>query len=181
MVWNYRGYSQSQGSPSPNALVSDGEIVVDWLRSEMKVKLLGIHGESLGGFVAANIAKNKQLDFLCSDRTFTCVPDVVRYSFPKGFAFLFRLFTGWELATTNAYMDFTGYKLVTYDPKDDIIPTLASLQHGIVVQQVIGSDQKKGFWCFKNDKQIQSVILLCIIIPGIRIILLQINFIERRI
>jgi hypothetical protein len=45
------------------------------------VKLLGVHGESLGGMIATHIAKNMSVEFLFADRTFSSLSDVAFYGY----------------------------------------------------------------------------------------------------
>jgi hypothetical protein len=71
----------------------DAECLVNYIKSEFKVKLLGVHGQSIGGLIAANVAKTKHLDFLFADRTFSCLSDVASYGMKKIFKILFLLIT----------------------------------------------------------------------------------------
>ena len=51
--------------------MKDSERVFDFLKSNMNLKKIGIHGESLGGMIASHIAETRKVDFLCVDRTFS--------------------------------------------------------------------------------------------------------------
>lgn len=75
-MWNYRGYGESEGYPSTNKLQRDAEFLVDFMRDQLKVKVLGVHGESLGGMIAVHVAKVKKIEFLFADRTFSSLSNV---------------------------------------------------------------------------------------------------------
>lgn len=61
VVFNYRGYGASTGSPDPTKLQSDGLVVAKYLKDHLGFVNLMIHGESLGGMVASNIARHINL------------------------------------------------------------------------------------------------------------------------
>ncbi|KAL4466866.1 hypothetical protein ABPG74_010463 [Tetrahymena malaccensis] len=134
LVWNYRGYGKSEGTPSPDAAFSDAEKIVDYLREHEKVGLLGSHGQSLGGMVACHIAAKKNLDFLCADRTFSCVSDIAYYSMPSFFKQIVRLLTSYDVWSPINYYKANCYKILAYDPKDNIIIYMSSLKNGVSKQ-----------------------------------------------
>ncbi|KAL4510049.1 hypothetical protein ABPG72_010242 [Tetrahymena utriculariae] len=134
LVWNYRGYGKSEGTPSPEAVFSDAEKIVDYLREHEKVGLIGSHGQSLGGMVACHIAAKKNLDFLCADRTFSCVSDIAYYSMPSFFKQIVRLLTSYDVWSPINYYKANCYKILAYDPKDNIIIYMSSLKNGVSKQ-----------------------------------------------
>lgn len=75
-IWNYRGYGRSRGLPSPDALRRDGCAMIDYLRDELGIQKIGVHGTSMGGMVACYLAREKDLDFLVADRTFASLSRV---------------------------------------------------------------------------------------------------------
>lgn len=46
------------------------------MRSDFKIKKLGVHGYSLGGSVACHLAKFKKIEFLFADRTYSSLSRV---------------------------------------------------------------------------------------------------------
>lgn len=57
-LWNYRGYGRSTGSPTPENLLNDGKVIVDYVLKHTGMdyasdKKLILHGHSLGGAVVA--------------------------------------------------------------------------------------------------------------------------------
>ena len=96
----------------------------------MGVKKLGVHGESIGGLVATHLAKTKNLDFLCADRTFTSLSKVGEHTFGKIAGLAFRFITLWNDHITLDYIDTSCYKVITFDPRDEVIHMLGSLKYG---------------------------------------------------
>lgn len=69
LVWNYRGYGLSSGSPTPTNIKQDGESILRYMRTEMELKgKVGVYGRSLGGVVTTHLID--QVDFVFADRTF---------------------------------------------------------------------------------------------------------------
>lgn len=116
-------------------------MIVDYLRENMGIKTIGCHGESIGGLVATHIARWKNLDFLCADRTFESLISVGKALAGRGIGLLFRLVTGWDDRLVQDFLESKCYKMITFDPYDEVIPYLSSLQYGItsrVVQTKLG-------------------------------------------
>jgi hypothetical protein len=78
---DYRGYGDSQGSPSERALQQDALAAVDYCVRHAQGAPVIIYGESLGGAVgiyAAVNSKHKQsIGGLVLQNTFTSIPDMV--------------------------------------------------------------------------------------------------------
>ncbi len=130
LLWNYRGYARSKGRPSPANILSDGEAVVRFLRSKGTGRVI-LHGESLGGAVAAHVAKKAGCDFLFSDRTFSDLDAVAEYSVGAFAAAAMKQVTGWAINTTQEFLGAQCYKVVSSDPDDAIVGEVASLKNGI--------------------------------------------------
>jgi fermentation-respiration switch protein FrsA (DUF1100 family) len=57
MAWNYRGYADTKGYPSPYNIKADGETILFFLLAELKMKgRIGVYGRSMGGVVATHLA-----------------------------------------------------------------------------------------------------------------------------
>lgn len=134
VLWNYRGYGRSQGSPSLLKSQSDGMSLVRYIRETKRNCKLGVHGESLGGSVASYLARSGLTDFLFADRTFASLGKVARYNFGKFAEFAFKA-TGPK--DYNAVQDFLAvncFKIVSCDCNDLMINKLGSLKSGIAVE-----------------------------------------------
>lgn len=116
---------------------------MSFLRKEYNVKKIGAHGESLGGMVVCHLAKHSNLEFACADRTFSSLSDVAYLGFGSVAGILYRLLTGWSDDSNKNFVDAKCYKIVTFDPKDEMIPLLASLRQSIskhVIERLLGLD-----------------------------------------
>jgi fermentation-respiration switch protein FrsA (DUF1100 family) len=84
LVWDYRGYGRSQGSPSEEGLYLDGEAVWSWLAKRAHEDGLpaSILGKSLGSAVACYLATRKRPDSLVLDSAFTSMREVVAQNVP---------------------------------------------------------------------------------------------------
>jgi hypothetical protein len=96
---------------------------------------LGVHGESLGGSVAAYIASRVKLDFVLVNRTFSCLQSVAHFGGGKAVVWLFKFLTcgGWPDKGLEHFQSILPetYTLFGADPNDTIIPNMASLKTAI--------------------------------------------------
>lgn len=78
LMVDYRGFGRSSGTPTFNGLVSDAEAMYNFLRKEkgLKVDDISIFGASLGGGVAIQLAKRKEVNALVIQSSFTSIEDV---------------------------------------------------------------------------------------------------------
>jgi len=44
VIWNYRGYSKSEGTPSPKNIKKDAELVLQFARDRSREAKVGVHG-----------------------------------------------------------------------------------------------------------------------------------------
>jgi hypothetical protein len=135
-LWNYRGYGRSGGSPSPENLKQDGQAVVEYLRNTKNARILGVHGESLGGIIAVHLARTCEIDFLFVDRGFGNIADVVMFSFGKWARLLLQSLTRWDFNYSLEYLFVNCYKVISCDPHDSMINDLASLKSGVAIKLV---------------------------------------------
>jgi alpha/beta superfamily hydrolase len=85
VLWNYRGYGKSTGSPSPEGNRADIELVYHWARQKtieavrnLKPIKIGVHGISIGGLAASHLGRIGAVDFLFMDRTFSDLQSIPR-------------------------------------------------------------------------------------------------------
>lgn len=83
LAFDYRGYGQSEGSPSEDGTYRDAEAAFDWLTNHgYAPDRIIVLGESLGGGVAAELALRRPVGALVLQSTFTSVPDLGAELFP---------------------------------------------------------------------------------------------------
>jgi hypothetical protein len=69
MVWNYRGYGRTKGTPTPEILKEDSEKILKYLKDTMGLRgKVGVYGRSLGGIATTHLAD--KVDMIIPDRTF---------------------------------------------------------------------------------------------------------------
>ncbi len=84
LVWDYRGYGRSQGRPTEQGVLLDGEAARQWLadRTGWPADRLVLWGHSLGGAVAGHLAATGGAAALVLESTFTSLPEVAAYHYP---------------------------------------------------------------------------------------------------
>ena len=90
IIFGYRGYGRSEGTPSEKGLYLDGSAVGHFVFEDLEVgkyvdrNQVFLFGRSLGGAVAASVALDKSLPFkgVIIENTFTTLGDLVDIMFP---------------------------------------------------------------------------------------------------
>ena len=163
MLWNYRGYGRSSGSPYFPDLVADGVELVSYVRKNFDYRKIGIHGESLGGSVAAYIAEQVAPDFLLCDRTYSSLGNAITLKYGKVAYYLFKLSCHADMDTVQAYLAVEAGKLIINDPHDKMISNLASLKSGVAIhiccpkyqsiRKLILTNSTQDLQCFLSQEQ----------------------------
>lgn len=84
LMFDYRGYGRSDGSPSEEGIYKDGRAAFDFAVSlpEVRRDRLFLWGTSLGGAVAVDVATQRQAAGLILESTFSSAADVARAAYP---------------------------------------------------------------------------------------------------
>jgi fermentation-respiration switch protein FrsA (DUF1100 family) len=84
LLFDYRGYGRSTGTPSFSGIVDDG-VTAARLHDRIRPKNLPsiLYGYSLGGAIAAQVIRRHPFDGLILQSTFTNLPDLARVAFPR--------------------------------------------------------------------------------------------------
>lgn len=92
LLWDYRGYGRSEGSPTAEALRHDALAVYDSLvaRPEVVPERLVVWGHSLGSFLATYVATERRVGGVVLENPATNVDDWTSHLFP----WYVRLFLG---------------------------------------------------------------------------------------
>ncbi|CAG9310833.1 unnamed protein product [Blepharisma stoltei] len=133
-LWNYRGYGRTKGNPTPDRLKKDGEIILDYLKKIRKVEKIGIHGESFGGCIAANLARKLNVQFVFLDRCFSSLNEMAFYNFGIVASYIYKYIGRWHVDVTSDFISCECYKILAVDPQDGTIHDLASLKTGIALE-----------------------------------------------
>lgn len=125
LIFDYRGYGKSEGSPEEEGTYLDAEAALDYLVNSRHVhpEKIVVFGRSLGGAVAAEIALRHKVGALIIESGFTSVPAIGREYYP----FLpVKLLSRYSYATIDKVNKINAPKLFIHSPNDEIIP----FQHG---------------------------------------------------
>jgi len=83
LLFDYRGYGNSDGRPSEEGTYLDGQAAYGWLRGEgFAASNIFVYGESLGGGIASELVRREPAGGLILESTFTSTPDVGAALFP---------------------------------------------------------------------------------------------------
>lgn len=119
-AFDYRGYGQSEGTPSEEGTYLDAEAAYDWLMKQgyLSANVIAF-GESLGGGVASELALRKPIGGLVLQSTYTSTADLGAELFP------------WLPVRTLGRINYNTRRklprihvpvLVLHSPDDTIIP-----------------------------------------------------------
>ncbi|MBM4032615.1 MAG: alpha/beta hydrolase [Planctomycetes bacterium] len=121
LIFDYRGYGASQGSPTERGTYLDAEAAWNHLTNERKVppQRIVLFGESLGGAVAAWLAKERTPGALVLQSTFTSLPDIgarLYWWLPV------RLLSRFRYDARSHVRQAKCPVLVAHSPQDEIVP-----------------------------------------------------------
>jgi fermentation-respiration switch protein FrsA (DUF1100 family) len=83
LIFDYRGYGRSEGSPSESGVLDDARAARAWLseRANVSPAEIVLMGESLGGAVAVDLAAGDGARGLILENTFSSLPDVAGHHY----------------------------------------------------------------------------------------------------
>jgi len=119
-IIDYRGYGRSEGQPREHGLYMDGRAAWKYLTAERGVDPadIVIHGVSLGGAVAVDLATEVDAAGLIVQSSFTSVPDMAVHHY--------RIVPRWLIRTRmNSLAKIAGVDapiLVIHSPSDEVVP-----------------------------------------------------------
>ncbi len=121
LVFDYRGYGRSEGSPNEAGLLQDARAARAWLaqRTAVPESEIILIGRSLGGGVAVQLAAADGCRGLVVERSFTSLPDVAAHVSPWMMA---RLVMRNQFRSREAIPNYHGPLLVLHGTEDDLIP-----------------------------------------------------------
>lgn len=120
LIFDYRGYGDSQGKPTENGTYLDVEAAWNWLthKKGIKAKQIIIFGRSLGGSVGAYMARNVNAAGLILESSFTSFADVGAKYYPY---LPVKLFAAFEFNTVESLKHITCPVLIMHSKGDAII------------------------------------------------------------
>jgi uncharacterized protein len=121
MVFDYRGYGRSEGSPSEAGVLADARAARSWLakRTEMAENEIVLCGESLGGGVQVDLAAKDGARGLILISTFDSLAGVAAYHYPW---VPVRLLMRTRLDSLSKIAGYHGPLLQIHGQQDTIVP-----------------------------------------------------------
>jgi uncharacterized protein len=125
LIFDYRGYGQSSGSPSEKGLYEDARAAWRWLTDERGVApgQIVLFGRSMGAAVASRLATEVDAAGLIVESSFSSVPDIAADLY---WWLPVRWLARIHLATIDHVAEADLPVLVVHSPEDEIIP----IEHG---------------------------------------------------
>lgn len=141
LIFDYRGYGKSEGSPSEEGTYLDAKAAWEYLTNEKGYipENIIIGGRSLGGAIAAWLASEHNPAALILESTFTSIPEAGALHYP---IFPIKLLARIKYNTLDYIKDVERPLLVIHSKNDDLIP----FQHG---QQL--------YHAYQGDKQFLEI------------------------
>lgn len=121
LLWDYRGYGRSTGSPTEQNLYDDADACFNWLQSDkgFRPQDIIIFGRSLGGAVAIDLARRERSGGLVVESAFTTAADMGHKVFP----FLpVRWLLRFKFNSIDKIGDVNVPIVVAHSPNDEIVP-----------------------------------------------------------
>ena len=121
MVFDYRGYGKSEGSPHEAGIKLDAERAMDEFCDQMNIESSEVIlvGLSLGGGVATHLAANKGCKALVLQKTFSSLPDVAASKYP---IFPVQLLMQNRFDSVSAIKLYEGPLFQAHGDRDRVIP-----------------------------------------------------------
>lgn len=119
VLFDYRGYGRSSGQLwREDQLIGDAQVVYDHLKKTLKDGQIILHGESLGGGVAAALAENNPYEALVLESTFSSLAARAREAYPW---IPVGQLTRFHLDTLSRLKSLHGPILVMHGRHDEVI------------------------------------------------------------
>lgn len=121
MVFDYRGYGKSAGTPSESGILSDARAARAWLanRKQIGEEEIILMGRSLGGAVAVDLAANDGAKGLVLASTFTSMPAVAKNLLP---VMPVSLLMRQRFDSISKIANYHGPLLQSHGDSDELIP-----------------------------------------------------------
>ena len=121
LIFDYRGYGKSEGTPTEKGTYLDAEAAWDYLVNVRHVKpeKIILFGRSLGSAIAAEIAIRRKAGAIIIESGFTSIPDLGAKFFPH---LPVRLISRYHYSTIDKVSMIDIPKLFIHSQQDELIP-----------------------------------------------------------
>ncbi len=120
VIFDYRGYGRSSGSPSEGGVYLDAQAVYDYLqgRDDMDHSRIIAYGASLGGAVMSELAMRRKVAGLIIESSFTCARDMARRIYPGLPTFMMSI----KFDLISKMDKITAPKVFLHSQEDQTVP-----------------------------------------------------------
>lgn len=121
LVFDYRGYGRSEGTPSEDGVLADARAARRWLaaRTNVREQDIVLVGHSLGGGVVVDLAAKDGARGLILESTFSSLPDAAAGHFPL---VPVRYLMQTRLDSVAKIPNYRGPLLQTHGDADRVVP-----------------------------------------------------------
>jgi len=121
LIFDYRGYGQSEGTPTEHGTYRDAEAAWRYLIEERQVNPseVVVFGRSIGGAIASWLAQSQTPGALILESTFTSLPDIAATLYPY---VPVRLLLRFKYNTTEYLARINCPVLIVHSRDDEIMP-----------------------------------------------------------
>lgn len=121
LLFDYRGYGRSTGSPSEEGTYRDAEAAYDWLvgAGGQSGARIVVYGESLGAGVAIELARRRPVDGVVAESAFTSLADLGAEVYP---ILPVRWLVRHRYRNLEKVAALRVPLLVIHSPQDEIVP-----------------------------------------------------------
>ncbi len=179
-IYEYRGYGQSEGSPSLDGLVNDALSAYDFVTQSLgfKPEQIVLFGESLGGAISSQLALRREAAGLVLKSTFASLNRIARKQLPLLHLYPDSLMAAPSLDNTKAIAACNMPVLVVHGAADRMVPVsharllAAQADENRItgrnnVDLVILPQSRHGFMSDEDSKQFEnSVVAFVEKLPG---------------
>ena len=124
-----------------NGIIEDGQRIINFFRQKEEIEKLAIHGESIGGCIAIELASICKCDLLIADRTFGCLSDMIYFNVGIFAYYLFKLSRIPDHKLTGKFLKINCYKIIISDPNDKVINDISSLKAGVAFNFILKTEE----------------------------------------
>ena len=136
VLYNYRGYSESNGFSTISNIQTDAEEVVEYIKKTYNFTKIGVHGINLGGIPASYLCSKNKVNFCFVDRCFGSLYEFIEDVTFKNIIYLLKaVFISdcdiVKLLNSSLKRRKKGenvFKVISYDLKKDFINHNISLR-----------------------------------------------------
>ncbi len=119
-IFDYRGYGKSEGRAYEAGLYKDAFGAYDYLTEKRNIpeNTIILYGESLGGGVVIELAREKKIKALITEDTFSSIKEMSRIAYPFIPHFIFSS----KFDSVSKIKSVYSPKLIIHSREDEIVP-----------------------------------------------------------